>query len=63
MVETGKLNGDEEFNLEILKQMLYEKFNSVDFEQVKTDARKFIFKNENLEYYSRELFLDVLKRM
>lgn len=63
LVETGKLNEDEDFNLEILKQMLYEKFNSVDFEQVKIDARKFIFKNENLDYYSKELFLDVLKRM
>ena len=63
LVETGKLNEDEDFNLEILKQMLYEKFNSGDFEQVKIDARKFIFKNENLDYYSKELFLDVLKRM
>ena len=40
-----------------------EKFESIDFNQVKNDAQKFIFKNENLEYFSKELFVDMIKRL
>ena len=31
------------------------KIESIDFNQVKNDAQKFIFKHENLKYFSKEL--------
>ena len=63
LIDTGKINEDDDFNIEILKEMLLEKFNSIDFNQVKTDASKFLFKNEDLSFYSKELFIDMLNRL
>ena len=63
LIDTGKINEDDDFNIEILKEMLLEKFNSIDFNQVKNDASKFLFKNEDLSFYSKELFIDMLNRL
>lgn len=63
LIDTGKIKEDDDFNIEILKEMLLEKFNSIDFNQVKTDASKFLFKNEDLSFYSKELFIDMLKKL
>lgn len=63
LIDTGTINEDDDFNIEILKEMLLEKFNSIDFNQVKIDASKFLFKNEDLSFYSKELFIDMLNRL
>ena len=63
LIETGKLNVDDEFNSEVLKKMLIEKIQTVDFTQVKHDAQKFLFKNENLDYYSKDLFIDMINKL
>lgn len=63
LIDTGKINEDDDFNIEILKEMLLKKFNSIDFNQVKIDASKFLFKNEDLSFYSKELFIDMLNRL
>lgn len=63
LIETGKLKFEDEFNNEILKKMLIEKINTVDFTQVKDDAQKFLFINENLDYYSKELFIDMINKL
>ena len=63
LIETGKLKEEDNFDNNILKDMLIQKIESVDFNQVKNDAQKFIFKNENLEFYSKELFIEMLKRL
>ena len=63
LIETGKLKEEDNFDNNILKDMLIQKIESVDFNQVKNDAQKFIFKNENLEFYSKELFIEMVKRL
>ena len=63
LIETGKLKEEDNFDNNILKDMLIQKIESVDFNQVKNDAQKFIFKNENLEFNSKELFIEMVKRL
>ena len=63
LIETQKLKENDYFDINVLKNMLMEKIESIDFNQVKNDAQKFIFKNENLEYFSKELFVDMIKRL
>ena len=63
LIETGKLTINDEFNTDIVKQMLINKIKTVDFSQIKNDAQKFIFKNENLDYFSRELFIDMIQKL
>ena len=43
--------------------MLKERFEKVNFDQVKNDAEHFVFKNEDLSFYSKELFLQMLDRI
>lgn len=63
LIESNKIDKDEEFNIDILKKMLIERFEQVDFKQIRDDARKFVMKNENLSFYCKELFIDLVNRM
>ncbi len=63
LIESHKLNKDDEFNIDILKNMLKSKFNDIDFNQVKNDAEHFVFKKEDLSYYSKELFIDMVDKL
>ncbi len=63
LIESHKLNKDDEFNIDILKNMLKNKFNNIDFNQVKNDAEHFVFKKEDLSYYSKELFIDMVDKL
>lgn len=63
LIDTGKLGVDDEFNSEVLKKMLIEKIETVDFNKIKYDAQKFLFINENLDYYSKELFIDMINKL
>lgn len=63
LIESNKIDKDEEFNMDILKKMLIERFEQVDFKQVRDDAQKFVMKNENLSLYCKELFIDCVNRM
>lgn len=63
LIESGKLEPDDDFTMEILQDMLIARFNEVDFEQVRNDATRFLFSNENLSYYSKELFLDCVRKL
>ena len=63
LIESNKIDKDEEFNIDILKKMLIERFEQVDFKQVRDDAQRFVMKNENLSFYCKELFIDCVNRM
>jgi len=63
LVESGKISKQDEFNSEILKNMLKDKFESVDFDLIKNDVEKFVLKNEDISYFSKELFIQMLDRL
>lgn len=60
LIETGKIKACY-FSREKLIEMLKEKFESVDFKSVIEDAQKFVFTNEDLSFYSKELFISTLE--
>ena len=43
--------------------MLVQRFNQIDFKQVRDDAQRFVMKNEDLSLYCKELFIDCVKKM
>ncbi len=63
LMASGKINEEDEFSLDVLKKMLMERFESVDYEQVKNDATRFVFKKEDLSFYNKELFIQMLDRL
>jgi len=63
LIESGKIKENDKFNLDTLKVMLKDRIEAVDFNQVKTDAERFVFNNEDLSYYSKELFVDMINKL
>lgn len=63
LVESGKLSTNDVFDINILKSMLKTRFETLDFDQIKVDANRFVFKSENLSYYSKELFMQMVDKL
>ena len=49
--------------MQVLKDMLKNRMNEVDFDQVASDASRFIFRNEDLSFHSKDLFLQMIDRL
>ena len=60
LIETGKINSSDQFDIDVLKTMLKEQFQKVDFNQVKQDAMRFVFNNEDLSFFSKDLFIQMV---
>ena len=63
LIESNLLNKNDKFDMDVLKDMLKRRMNEVDFKQVKEDAARFIFTNEDLSFYSKELFLQMIDKL
>jgi predicted nucleotidyltransferase component of viral defense system len=63
LINTGKIKETDTFNLSILKQMLHQRFTTVNFEEASKDATRFLSKPENLSYYSREMFDSLVENL
>ena len=63
LIESGKIKENDKFDIDTLKVMLKDRFEAVDFNQVKTDAERFVFNNEDLSYYSKELFINMINKL
>lgn len=63
LIESGKIKENDKFDIDTLKVMLKDRFEVVDFNQVKSDAERFVFNNEDLSYYSKELFVDMINKL
>ena len=63
LVETGKIKSNDKFDIAILKAMLKERIESVDFAEVKKDAMRFVFNHEDLSFYSKDLFLQMVDKI
>lgn len=63
LVESGKIKEDIDFNTDVLKAMLKQRFEITNFDQVKKDAMRFVFKNEDLSYYCKELFMQMVDKL
>ena len=63
LIESDILDKDSVFTIDILKEMLVQRFKQIDFRQVRDDAQKFVMKNEDLSLYCKELFIDCVNKI
>ena len=63
LLANGKISEADPFDMDTLKKMLKEQFEKVDFSRVRQDAMRFTFENEDLSYYSKELFMQMADRL
>ena len=56
----GKIQNDEKLTLEKVKELLKNRFESVDYESAKEDVKNFINDVESLKLWNKDLFLETL---
>ena len=59
LIESDALSENDAFNVEILKQMLWDRFDSIDYEAAKEDVRPFIKDKSSLDIWSAEFFKQI----
>ena len=57
--QSGKWHSDEKLTMQILKELLYERFSSVDFENAKQDVLPFISDSSKLALWGKDFFCTV----
>ncbi len=59
LVESGVLANNDPFDTEILKRLLYERFEAIDYESAKDDVRAFIIDKDSLKLWRPEFFKQI----
>ena len=59
LIESNFININDKFNLEVLKNMLINKFNEIDFLEAKEDVIPFIKDIHSLDMWNKEFFVSI----
>ncbi len=59
----GKIKENETITLELIKKLLKEKFESIDYESAKKDVSNFINDLDSLKFWKKELFVSTLNQL
>lgn len=63
LIDSGKITPNTNFNIYYLKEMLKERIENVNFIDVKNDSSKFLLKKEDLSFYSKDLFFQMIDKL
>ena len=57
LINSNVINKNDPFNIDILKKMLKDKFNEIDFNEAKEDVIPFIKDTKKLESWNKNYFI------
>lgn len=63
LIDSNALDKKEEFNIEVLKMMLNNKFKEIDYNDAKEDVITFIEDKDSLDLWSLEFFTEISKNL
>ncbi len=63
LIDSNALDKKEEFNIEVLKMMLNNKFKEIDYNDAKEDVITFIEDKDSLNLWSLEFFTEISKNL
>ena len=63
LIDKGRIKDTDQFDIDVLKKLLIERFKEIDFDMVRKDVERFIIKNEDLSYYCQELFIQMVNKI
>ena len=63
LIDSNVIAKESEFNIEILKEMLNEKFQEIDYTNAKEDVITFINDKDSLNLWSAEFFIEITKNL
>lgn len=63
LIDSKVLKKDDLFNIEILKELLFQKFDMINFKDAKDDVVAFIEDKDSLNLWSKEFFREITKNL
>ncbi len=63
MVESGDFDNNESLTLDVLKELLHKKIDSLDIAKAKSEVKVFLKDNSSLEFWSKEYFHLLAKKV
>jgi len=63
LIRASYINENDEFNIDILKNMLKDKFSGIDYEEAKKDVVPFTANKESLNIWSKEFFISITDKL
>lgn len=63
LIESNYIEENTEFNIDILKEMLINKFNEIDYQDAKEDVKPFIKDVNSLNIWSKEFFISITDKI
>ena len=63
LIESNYINKKDKFDIEVLKKLLVEKFNEIDYNEASEDVLPFIKNINSLDIWSKEFFIDITKEI
>ena len=63
LIASKVLSEDEKFNIDILKEMLNEKFKEINYTNAKEDVISFIDDTDSLELWNSDFFIEITKKL
>ena len=61
LIESKVISNKDAFNIDILKEMLYKKFKSINYKEAKEDVMPFISDINSLELWNKDFFVEITK--
>jgi len=63
LIESKYIEGNNKFDINILKELLIDKFNKIDYAKAKDDVIPFIKDVNNLNVWSKEFFISITEKL
>ncbi len=63
LLDSKYIESKKPFNIDILKDLLNEKFNQIDFDDAKKDVLPFIKNVDSLEIWNKEFFINITQKL
>lgn len=63
LIESNYIEKNSPFNIEILKRLLINKFNEINYDEAKEDIKPFIKDIDSLNIWSKELFIKITEKI
>ena len=59
LIESNYIDNKADFNIDVLKKLLIEKFNEIDYDDAKNDIIPFIKDVTSINIWSKEFFISI----
>lgn len=63
LIESNYINENDKFDIEVLKELLFKKFNDINYTEAKEDVLPFIKDVESLDLWNKEFFISITEKL